>query len=85
MRKSRLVAQGFTQKEGINFNNTFAPTAKLMAVRIIAALVVRNDWEQEQTDVDAAYLIASLKEDIYMWEPKGFEAPGQEDKVIHLK
>ena len=56
-----------------------------MAVRIIAALAVRNNWELEQTDVDAAYLNTSLKEDIYMWQLKGFEAPGQEDKVIHLK
>ena len=39
----------------------------------------------EQTDVDAAYLNASLKEDIYMRQPKGFEAPNEEDKVIHLK
>ena len=39
----------------------------------------------EQTDIDAAYLNASLKEDIYMHQLKGFEEPGQEDKVIHLK
>ena len=43
--KSRLVAQGFTQWEGIDFNNTFSMTAKLMAVWIIAAIAVRNDWE----------------------------------------
>ena len=84
-RKSRLVAQGFTQREGINYNDTFSPTAKLTAIRIIVAIAVRNDWELEQTDVDAAYLNASLKENIYMRQPRGFEAPGEEDKVIHLK
>ena len=68
--KSRLVAQGFTQQEGIDYNNTFFPTAKLTAVRVIAAIAVRNDWELEQTDVDATYLNASLKEDIYMYQPK---------------
>ena len=68
--KSQLLAQGFTQQEGIDFTDTFSPTAKLTAVRIIAAIAVWNDWELEQTDVDAAYLIASLKEDIYMCQPK---------------
>ena len=71
--KSRLIAQGFTQQEGINFTDTFSPTAKLTSVRIIAAIAVQNDWELEQTDVNAAYLNASLKEDIYMRQPKGFE------------
>ena len=42
-------------------------------------------WELEQMDMDVAYLNTSLKEDIYMCQPKGFEAPGEEDKVIHLK
>ena len=57
----------------------------MTAIRIIAAIAIRNDWELEQMDVDAAYLNASLKENIYMRHPKGFEVPGQEDKVIHLK
>ena len=63
--KSRLVAQGFTQQDGIDFNETFSLMAKLTAIRIIAAIVVRNGWELEQTNVDTAYLNASLKEDIY--------------------
>ena len=85
MHKSRLVAQGFTQQEGIDFNDTFSLMAKLTTVRIIAAIVVRNDWELEQTDMDAAYLNTSLKEYIYIYWPRGFEAPSKEDKVIHLK
>ena len=83
--KSRLVAQGFTQREGIDYNDTFSPTAKLTTIQVIAGIAVRNDWELEQTDVDTAYLNPSLKEDIYMRQPKGFEAPSEEDKVIHLK
>jgi hypothetical protein len=58
--KSRFVAQGFSQEAGIDYNETFSPTAKLTAIRIIAAIAARNDWELEQTDVDAAYLNASL-------------------------
>ena len=61
------------------------PTAKLTAVQIITVIAVRNNWELKKTDVDAAYLNASIKENIYMRQPKGFEVPGQEDKVIHLK
>ena len=54
-----------------------------MAIQIITAIAIRNDWELEQTDVDAPYLNASLKENIYMRQPKGFEVHSQEDKVIH--
>ena len=61
---SRLVSQGSTQQEGIDYNDTLSPTAKLTTVRVIAAIAVRNEWELEQMDVDAAYLNASLKEDI---------------------
>ena len=56
-----------------------------MAVWIIAAIAVRNNWELRQTDVNVAYLNASLKENIYMRQPEGFKVPGQQDKVIHLK
>ena len=73
------------QQEGVDFNETFSPTAKLTTIRIIAAIAVRNNWELEQPDMDAADLNASLKEDIYMHQPRGFKAPGKEDKVIHLK
>ena len=59
--------------------------AKLTTIRIITAIAVRNNLELEQKDVDTAYLNASLKEDIYMHQPRCFEVPGKEDKVIHLK
>jgi Reverse transcriptase (RNA-dependent DNA polymerase) len=47
--KTRLVTQGFSQAEGINYNEMFSPTAKLSAICIIAAIAARNDWELEQT------------------------------------
>jgi hypothetical protein len=84
-RKARLVAQGFSQKEGIDYHDTFSPTAKLTAIRIVVALAVRNDWEIEQTDVDAAYLNAKLKENIYMRQPKDFEITERKGAVLHLK
>ena len=60
MHKSRLVAQDFTQQEGIDFNDTFSPTAKLTTIRVIAAIAVRNNWELEQTDMDTAYVRFTL-------------------------
>jgi len=64
--KVRLVAQGFSQQEGIDYNETFSPTAKLSAICIIAAVATWNDWELKQMDVDSAYLNAPLTEMIYM-------------------
>ena len=64
--KVRLVAQGFSQQEGVNYNETFTPTAKLSAIHIITAISTWNDWELEQMDVDSAYLNALLIETIYM-------------------
>ena len=69
--KTRFVAQGFSQAMGIDYNETFAPTAKLLAIQIVTAIAVRNDWEIKQTDIDGAYLNASLKETIYMRQLKG--------------
>ena len=64
--KTRLVAQGFLQAAGIDYDETFSPTAKRSAVRIIAAIAARNDWELEQTDIDGAYLNVQLRDTIYM-------------------
>jgi Reverse transcriptase (RNA-dependent DNA polymerase) len=83
--KSCFIAQGFSQAEGIDYNKTFAPTAKLSAVQSIAALAVRNDWELKQMDVDGAYLNAPLKETIYMCQAKGYKVPGKETHVCLLK
>jgi Reverse transcriptase (RNA-dependent DNA polymerase) len=83
--KSRVVAQGFSQAEGIDYNETFAPTAKLSTIRIIAALAARNNWELEQTDVEGAYLNAQLKETIYMRQHRGYEVRGKENHVCLLK
>ena len=82
--KVRLIAQGFSQQEGVNYNQTFSPTAKLSTICIIATLAACNDWELEQTDVDGAYLNAPLTVTIYMRQPKGYEVPGKEHKVCQL-
>jgi len=84
-RKARLVTQGFTQAEGINYNETFSPMEKLSAIHIIAAIAAHNGWELEQMDIDGAYLNAPLKETIYMWQPKGYEVLEKEHLVCKLE
>ena len=63
--KVRLVVQGFMQKEGIDYNETFSPMVKLSEIHIIVAIAAHNNWELEQTDVDGAYLNSPLTETIY--------------------
>ena len=70
-RKTRLVAKGFTQQHGIDYKDTFAPTLKLDSIRIFTHIAARNNFQIEQIDVNAAYLNAHLKEEIYMEPPKG--------------
>jgi transposase InsO family protein len=70
--KVRLVAQGFTQVEGINFYDTYSPVAKLSTIRTIIALAAINNMSLHHIDVNTAYINAPLDEDIYMRPPKDF-------------
>lgn len=72
-RKARIVARGFTQRPGIDFGDTFAPVARLDSIRLLLALAVKLNMMVEQLDVTSAYLNGTLKEDIYMDVPEGFE------------
>jgi len=67
--KARLVAKGFTQIAGIDFKETFAPTAKLKSVRVMAAIASKSNWKIWQDDVPAAYLKSEIKEEVYMELP----------------
>lgn len=73
--KARIVAQGFTQIEGVDYDETFAPVAKLTSLRVILALTAEHDLEVHQMDVKSAYLNGELKEEIYMEPPPGFSTP----------
>jgi hypothetical protein len=70
--KARLVARGFTQTYGVDYNETFAPVAKFTSIRCILALVALEDMEIHQMDVKTAILNGELKEEIYMEQPQGF-------------
>ncbi|SOV05187.1 uncharacterized protein UDID_17863 [Ustilago sp. UG-2017a] len=81
--KVQLVARGFTQREGIDYQETFSPVAPLGAIRAILALAVQNDWEVHALDITMAYLNSRLKEAIYMKPPEGSGvAPRQVYKVV---
>ncbi|SOV04648.1 uncharacterized protein UDID_17159 [Ustilago sp. UG-2017a] len=81
--KARLVARGFTQREGIDFEETFAPVAPLSAIRALLSLAVERNWEVHQLDITMAYLNSTLNHVIYMKPPEGARVPkGKAYRVI---
>jgi hypothetical protein len=83
--KARLVAKGFSQKPHLDYTETFAPVAKFASLRTVLALAAAEDMEVHTMDVSSAFLNGDLDEEIYMAQPEGFEAPGQEHLVCRLK
>ena len=83
--KARLVAQGYTQTHGIDYQDTFAPVAKMNTIRIIISLAVNLDWPLNQYDIKNAFLHGDLKEEIYMQLPPGYEGNQNEGKVCKLR
>ena len=83
--KARLVIQGFRQKEGIDFFDTYAPVARISTIRLLLALAAIHDLVIHQMDVKTAFLNGDLDEEIYMKQPEGFVMPGHESKVCKLK
>ncbi|HEV7738443.1 MAG TPA: reverse transcriptase domain-containing protein, partial [Chlamydiales bacterium] len=82
--KARLVAKGFTQQAGIDYEETFAPVARLDSLRFLLALAAALDWEIHQIDIKTAFLNGDLEEEIYMEQPEGFVVEGQETKTGRL-
>ncbi|SPC67368.1 related to retrotransposon protein [Ustilago sp. UG-2017b] len=81
--KARLVARGFTQREGIDFEETFAPVAPLSAIRALLSLAVERNWEVHQLDITMAYLNSTLNHVIYMKPPEGAKVPnGKAYRVV---
>jgi hypothetical protein len=69
--KSRLVAQGFNQKEGIDYEETFALVARLEAIRILLAFSVAKGFKLHQMDLKSAFLNGVLEEEVYVRQPAG--------------
>lgn len=83
--KARLVAKEFTQREGIDYTETFSPVSKKGSLRIILALVAHFDLELKQMDVKTAFLNGDLEEEVYMKQPEGFPSSNGEHLVCKLK
>ncbi|GJT81844.1 retrovirus-related pol polyprotein from transposon TNT 1-94 [Tanacetum coccineum] len=83
--KARLVAKGYAQEEGIDFEESFAPVARLEAVRIFVAYVAHKSFPIYQMDVKTAFLNGPLKEEVYVAQPDGFVDPDHPDKVYRLR
>ncbi|GJQ97817.1 retrovirus-related pol polyprotein from transposon TNT 1-94 [Tanacetum coccineum] len=83
--KARLVAKGYAQKEGIDFEESFAPVAQLEAVRLFVAYVIHKSFLVYQMDVKATFLYEPLKEEVYVNQPDGFVDPYHPDQVYRLK
>ena len=83
--KSRLVAKGFTQTYGVDYEETFSPVADIRAIRILIAIAAFYDYEIWQMDVKTAFLNGYLDEDIYMVQPEGFIDPKHPRKVCKLQ
>ncbi|KAJ1044138.1 hypothetical protein NDA10_007283 [Ustilago hordei] len=81
--KARLVARGFTQREGIDYTEVFAPVAPIQSIRGVIAVAAVRDWEMDSIDVKQAYLNSTIHHDVYLKPPVGIEMPpGKVLKVV---
>ena len=82
--KARLVAKGFSQVEGLDFGETFAPVARLEAIRILLAYASHHEMKLYQMDVKSAFLNGFINELVYVDQPPGFEDPRYPNHVYRL-
>ncbi|KAJ9535822.1 hypothetical protein OSB04_un001023 [Centaurea solstitialis] len=83
--KARLVAQGYTQEEGIDYDDVFAPVARIEAIRLFLAFASYKRFKVYQMDVKSAFLYGKIEEEVYVCQPPGFEDPKFPDKVYKLR
>ncbi|KAJ9542664.1 hypothetical protein OSB04_029170 [Centaurea solstitialis] len=82
--KAHLVAQGYRQEEGIDYDETFAPVARLEAIRLFLAFVAHMNFKVFQMDIKNAFLNGKLNEEVYVAQPPGFVDPKFPDHVYKL-
>ncbi|GJW71815.1 putative ribonuclease H-like domain-containing protein, partial [Tanacetum coccineum] len=83
--KARLVAQGYTKKEGIDYDEVFAPIARIEVIRLFLAYASFKDFVVYQMDVKSAFLYGKIEEEVYVCQPPGFEDPNFPDRVYKVE
>jgi hypothetical protein len=83
--KARLVAKGYAQIQGVDYDEVFAPMARLETVRLLLALAAQGKWEVHHMDVKSAFLNGDLHEEVYVQQPPGFSQSNSHGKVLRLK
>ncbi|GKF40860.1 putative ribonuclease H-like domain-containing protein [Tanacetum coccineum] len=82
--KARLVAQGYTQEEGIGYNEVFAPVARIEAIRLFLAFASFIGFIVYQMDVKSSFLYGTIDEEVYVSQPPGFVDPARPKKVYKV-
>nr|GEZ13469.1 ribonuclease H-like domain, reverse transcriptase, RNA-dependent DNA polymerase [Tanacetum cinerariifolium] len=82
--KARLIAKGYIQQHGIDFEEVFAPVARMETIRLLLAIAATNKWEVHHLDVKSAFLHGDLKEEVYVTQPEGFIKEQNNGKVYRL-
>ena len=82
--KARLVVKGYAQRAGVDFDETFAPTARITTIRVVLSLAGHFGWPIFQMDVKSAFLNGDLQEEVYVEQPPGFVLSGKEDMIYRL-
>ncbi|KAJ9561724.1 hypothetical protein OSB04_006884 [Centaurea solstitialis] len=82
--KARLVAKGYVQRKGVDFEEVFAPVARLETIRLLLALAAWGGWQVHHLDVKSAFLNGTIQEEVYVTQPNGFVVAGKEQMVYKL-
>lgn len=83
--KARIVAKGYSQEQGVDYDEVFSPVARIETVRMLLALAAHRRWKVYHLDVKSAFLNGDIHEDVYVEQPRGFEVCGEEHKVYKLR
>jgi Reverse transcriptase (RNA-dependent DNA polymerase) len=83
--KARLVAKGYKQKAGIDYEEVFAPVARIETIRLLISLAAQNKWSILQMDVKSAFLNGVLEGEVYIEQPSGYVKVGKGHMVLKLK
>lgn len=80
-RKTHIVAKGYSQREGIDFEEIFSPVTRMEIMRLFLSIGAQKEWKIYQLDVKSTFLNGELNEEVFVSQPKGFTVIGKENHV----